>query len=117
MKTSDSQVLAFFFVERGLPAQEHFALRAHLRARAPALPVLSGLVPTPTGLLGQSSIKLRSGMTNRKIARLRFCEALLYSSGDGFARKRLICERRDFSSSVRFLALRDMRVGTRLAGR
>ena len=42
---------------------------------------------------------------------------LNYSSGDGFVRKRLICERRDFSSSVRFFALRDMRVGTRLAGR
>ena len=40
-----------------------------------------------------------------------------YSSRDGFVRSRLICERRDFSSSVRFFALRGLRVGTRLAGR
>lgn len=41
----------------------------------------------------------------------------LYSSGDGFARNRLVFARRDFSSSVRFFALRDMRVGIRLTGR
>ena len=40
-----------------------------------------------------------------------------YSSRDGFVRNRLICERRDFSSSVRFFALLDIRVRTRLAGR
>ena len=40
-----------------------------------------------------------------------------YSSRDGFARKRLSCARRDFSSSVRFFALRDLRVGTRFGGR
>ena len=40
-----------------------------------------------------------------------------YSSADGFERNRLICERRDFSSSVRFFAARDLLIGTLLAGR
>ena len=40
-----------------------------------------------------------------------------HSSVDGFERNRLICERRAFSSKVRFFALRGMGVGTRLAGR
>jgi hypothetical protein len=40
-----------------------------------------------------------------------------HSSGDVFDRNRLICERRAFSSSVRFFALRGTCVGTRLAGR
>ena len=39
------------------------------------------------------------------------------SSVEGFERNRLVCERRAFSSSVRFFALRGTRVGTRLAGR
>jgi len=41
----------------------------------------------------------------------------IHSSGDGFERNRLICERRAFSLSVRFLALRGIRVGTRFTGR
>ena len=40
-----------------------------------------------------------------------------HSSDDGFERNRLICERRAFSSSVRFLTLRGITVGTRFAGR
>jgi hypothetical protein len=40
-----------------------------------------------------------------------------HSSGDGFERNRIIRERRAFSSSVRFLAVRETRVGTRFAGR
>jgi len=39
------------------------------------------------------------------------------SSANGLERNRLTCERRAFSSSVRFLALRGTRVGTRVAGR
>lgn len=41
----------------------------------------------------------------------------IYSSADGLERKRLMFERRDFSSRVRFFALAGTRVGTRLAGR
>jgi hypothetical protein len=40
-----------------------------------------------------------------------------HSSSDRFERRRLISERRAFSSSVRFLALREIRVGMRAAGR
>lgn len=40
-----------------------------------------------------------------------------YSSIDAFDRSRLIRERRALSSRVRFFAPRDLRVGTRLAGR
>lgn len=41
----------------------------------------------------------------------------IHSSVDGFERNRLMCERRAFSSSVRFFALRGTRVGTLCAGR
>jgi hypothetical protein len=40
-----------------------------------------------------------------------------YSSIDAFDRRRLMRDRRAFSSRVRFFAPRDLRVGTRLAGR
>jgi len=39
---------------------------------------------------------------------------LTHSPPVGFDRSRLICDRRAFASSVRFLALRGTRVGTRL---
>lgn len=41
----------------------------------------------------------------------------IHSSVDGFARNRLIFERRAFSSRARFFAPRGIRVGTRFAGR
>jgi hypothetical protein len=42
---------------------------------------------------------------------------LAHSSREGFERSRLICERRAFSSSVRFFAPREIRVATRFLGR
>ena len=61
--------------------------------------------------------RILTNMRKLKLVAIERKLVAIYSSRDGFVRKRLICDRRDFSSSVRFLALRDLRVGTLLAGR
>lgn len=75
---------------------------------------LKNVVAAWTPLFAPTQIARIAGLTPD---RHRLLHDAPYSSRDGFERKRLICERRDFSSSVRFFALRGMRVRTRLAGR